>query len=495
LKADLNVDQPQFRALDMGQLLELGRKRDFFNVSLQAAILGLFFTLAISAIANEPPRSASQSPNAAVTEIPPFVGTHSETWEEFPVRKFGSEEISILGGTGVISGELLETASSQKFLLCTFYARPTDGKILLGSDAANAGMKISFSQPVSVFGAYWENFPGTPEICGNIASDTLFRFTDAAGKPAGEASYSPGHGGPTWHGFTFTTPVKTVQVSGSYVLTDGMQTTETTTESVPNSLSNISTRLRVETGEKVPIGGFIVTGNGAKNIALRGIGPSLTTSGINDVLADPTLELRDAKGALLARNDNWQDNSAQASQLSSLGLAPKHPNESGIVATLQPGTSYTVILAGKDNGTGTGLVEVYDINQAATSQLANISTRGFVQTSVNVMIGGFILGGGNGANFIALRGLGPSLSQSGLSGVLADPNLELRDSNGALLAANDDWQDDPASAGELMTHGLALQNPLESGIFVSLPAGAFTAIIAGKNGGTGMGLVEIYNVP
>jgi hypothetical protein len=198
---------------------------------------------------------------------------------------------------------------------------------------------------------------------------------------------------------------------------------------------------------------------------------------------------------LLAHNDNWQDDSAQASQLSSLGLAPKHPNESGIVATLQPGTSYTVILAGKNNGTGTGLVEVYDINQAAGSQLANISTRGFVQTGVNVMIGGFILGGGNGGNSIAVRGLGPSLSQSGLSRVLADPTLELHDSNGALLASNDNWQDDPAAAGQLMTHGLAPQNSLESGIFVSLPAGAFTAIIAEKNGGTGMGLVEIYNVP
>ncbi|MEY2564096.1 MAG: hypothetical protein QOH88_2289, partial [Verrucomicrobiota bacterium] len=233
----------------MGQLLQLGRNENLFKASLQAAIFGLLFALAISSIAKEPPRYASESAAAAVTEIPPFVGTHSETWEEFPVRKFGSEEISILGGTAVISGDNLETATSQKFLLCTFYARPTDGKILLGSDAASAGMKISFSQPVSAFGAYWENFPGTPDICGNIATDTIFRFTDAAGKLVGEASYPPGHGGPAWHGFTFTTSVKTIEVVGSYLLTDGMQTTE----SLPNSLSNISTRLRVETGDKVLI--------------------------------------------------------------------------------------------------------------------------------------------------------------------------------------------------------------------------------------------------
>ena len=139
-------------------------------------------------------------------------------------------------------------------------------------------------------------------------------------------------------------------------------------------------------------------------------------------------------------------------------------------------------------------MEVYDTTPAASSQLANISTRGFVQTGDNVMIGGFILGGNTGNTSVAVRGIGPSLSQSGLSNVLADPTLELRDSNGALLVANDNWQDDPVSAAQLTAHGLAPQNSLESGIFASLPPGAFTAILAGKNGGTGIGLVEIYNV-
>ena len=110
------------------------------------------------------------------------------------------------------------------------------------------------------------------------------------------------------------------------------------------------------------------------------------------------------------------------------------------------------------------------------------------------MIGGFILGGGNGSAAIAVRGIGPSLSQSGLSNVLADPTLELRDSNGALLISNDNWQDDPASLAQLTAHGLAPQNSLESGIFASLPPGTFTAILAGKTAGTGIGLVEIYNV-
>jgi hypothetical protein len=257
----------------------------------------------------------------------------------------------------------------------------------------------------------------------------------------------------------------------------------------PAQAVNISTRLRVEAGNNVLIGGFIITGSAPKSVAVRGIGPSLAAFGINDVLTDPTLELRAANGGLIVQNDDWQDNSAQAAQLSALGLAPQDSKESGIVATLPPG-AYTAILAGKNSGAGVGLVEVYDTNQAADSRLANISTRGLVQAGSNVMIGGFILGGGSDSR-IAVRGIGPSL---GLNPPLADPTLELHDGDGALLVANDNWQDDPASAAQLTSFGLALQDPNESGIFTSLPPGAFTVIVAGKNGGTGVGLVEIYNV-
>jgi len=251
--------------------------------------------------------------------------------------------------------------------------------------------------------------------------------------------------------------------------------------------------LRVEAGNNALIGGFIITGNATKNIAVRGIGPSLTALGISDALADPTLELRGSNGALIAANDNWQDDPAQAAELAAMGLAFQDPRESGIVASLLPGASYTTILAGKDGGTGVGLVEIYDTNHAADSQLANISTRGFVQTGSNVMIGGFILAGDNNTN-VAVRGIGPSLGQLGLSPVLADPTLELYDGNGALLISNDNWQDDSVPAAELTALGLAPADAAESGIHVSLAPGAFTVILAGKNGGTGIGLVEIYNV-
>jgi hypothetical protein len=250
--------------------------------------------------------------------------------------------------------------------------------------------------------------------------------------------------------------------------------------------------MEVQTGNSVVIGGFIISGNDTKNVAVRGIGPSLAAFGISDALADPILELRAGDGSLIRSNDNWQDDSLQAAQLTALGLAPTNSKESALVAPLQP-AAYTAILAGNNQGTGVGLVEIFDTNGSAAAQLANISTRGFVRTGENVMIGGFILGGNNNTR-VVVRGIGPSLAQFGLTPVLDDPTLELRDHNGALLVSNDNWQDDSVSAGELSANGFALSDPKEAGIFASLPAGQFTAILAGKNGGVGIGLVEIYNL-
>ena len=239
------------------------------------------------------------------------------------------------------------------------------------------------------------------------------------------------------------------------------------------------------------IAGFIITGNSSKPVVLRGIGPSLAAFGLTDLLLDPVLELHGSDGSLIFRNDNWKDD--QRSQIEGTVFQPSDDRESVILATLTP-AAYTAILTGKNNTTGVGVVEAYDNNQALDSQLANISTRGFVQSGANVMIGGFILGGSQNNTHIALRGIGPSLAKFGLNPVLADPTLELRDSNGTLLVANDNWTDDPVSAAQLTANGLALQDPKESGIFTSLPPGAFTAILAGKNGGTGIGLIEVYNL-
>ena len=239
------------------------------------------------------------------------------------------------------------------------------------------------------------------------------------------------------------------------------------------------------------IAGFIITGNSSKTVLIRGMGPSLVNAGLSDVLQDPVLELRSANGSLIFKNDNWKDD--QQSQIEGTPFQPTDDRESVIMVTLEPG-AYTAVLTGKDQTTGVGLIELYDNSQAVDSQLANISTRGFVQNGANVMIGGFILGNNGGTSNVAILGFGPSLAQFALNNLLEDPTLELHDSNGAIIASNDDWIDDPVSAAALITNGLAPQNVKESGLYLSLPPGQFTAILAGKDGGIGIGVIAIYNV-
>lgn len=243
------------------------------------------------------------------------------------------------------------------------------------------------------------------------------------------------------------------------------------------------------------IGGFIVRGNVNKAVLLRGLGPSLTGAGISaaSVLNDPVLELHGANGALITSNDNWKD-SPQRAQFEGGPFQPTDDRESVIMATLAPG-AYTVVLSGVGGTTGIGLVEIYDNDSSLSTDLANISTRGFVQTGNAVMIGGFTLGGTPNPTRIAVRAVGPSLATFGLANVLADPTLELHNANGTIMISNDNWQDDPVSAAQLTANGLALTDPRESGIFAALaPPGQFTAVLAGKNGTVGIALVEIYNL-
>jgi hypothetical protein len=253
---------------------------------------------------------------------------------------------------------------------------------------------------------------------------------------------------------------------------------------------NLSTRMRVQTGDNVGIGGFIITGTAPKHVLLRAIGPSLTGSGVPNVLADPVLELHGPGAFVTITNNNWRD--TQEAEIQATGIPPTNDLESAIVATLNPG-AYTAIVRGNGNTSGVALVEVYDLNQGVASKLANISTRAFVSTGSDIVIAGFMLGGNSGNDRIVVRGIGPSLTAAGVSNALANPILELRDTNGTLLIANNDWQDSPAQAAELTAAGLAPTNPLESGIAATLPPGLYTALLAGLNNGTGIGLVEVYD--
>jgi hypothetical protein len=254
-------------------------------------------------------------------------------------------------------------------------------------------------------------------------------------------------------------------------------------------------RALVGTGSDVVFSGFINSGTAPKKVILRGMGPSLQQSGVTGVLPDPLLELHGSDGSLITSNNDWKQNTAQAqSDITSDQLAPPSDLESAIVSTLQPG-SYTAILKGQNNATGVGLVEVYDVERTSASRLANISGRAFVQTGNNLLFAGFVVGNNIGAAKVVVRGIGPSLAQSGVSNPLLDPTLEVRDNNAALVIANDNWQDDPAAAGQISAAGLAPSSPLESAVATSLFPGAYTAIVAGKNGGVGIGVVEVYNLP
>jgi hypothetical protein len=234
------------------------------------------------------------------------------------------------------------------------------------------------------------------------------------------------------------------------------------------------------------IGGFIITGTQPKTVIIRGIGPSLPVPG---ALADPVIEVHGSSGELLATNDNWTSDPNRQHVIDS-GLAPTNDLESALWERLNPG-AYTAIVRGKDDATGIGLVEVYDFDQTVDSKLANISTRGFVETGNNVMIGGTIIIGNNPAR-VLLRAIGPSLTNFSVPNALQDPTLELHDGNGALLASNDNWRTNQEA--EIIATGIPPSNDLESALVRNLAPGNYTAIVRGVNNTVGVALIEAYGL-
>jgi sugar lactone lactonase YvrE len=275
----------------------------------------------------------------------------------------------------------------------------------------------------------------------------------------------------------------------------------------PPLVTNLSTRVFVQgissaattkegvalaPGSGSAIAGFIISGSGPKQVILRGIGPSLSHFQVANVLQDPTLDLHDSSGNLIASNDDWQT-AANADQIPTR-LQPSDSREPVILATLPPGR-FTAILRGKNGASGVGLIEVNEGGNGVASKLTNVSTRGFVGTGENVMIGGFILSGGSGKRMTLIRALGPTLSQSpfNIAGTLTDPILMLVDANGSVIASNDNWKSSQQS--EIQVTGLAPRNDSEAAILITLPPGRFTAIVSGKNAETGIALVDAFASP
>jgi len=292
----------------------------------------------------------------------------------------------------------------------------------------------------------------------------------------------------------------------------GKTSTHATTEAdnmapVPGSqLANVSTRALVQTGDDVLIGGFIVQGMQPKRVIIRAIGPELAPFGIPDPLADPTLELHDSTGALIASNDNWMTTiiggiitTDQVAAIRASGYAPGDLRESAMVVSLPPG-NYTAIVRGINSTMGVGLVDLYDLSDLGSAILSNISTRSLVQTGDSVMIGGFIVQGLQ-AKRVIVRALGPELTPFGIPNPLADPNLELHDRTGASIASNDNWMTTiiggiitADQVRDIINSGLAPTDGRESAIIASLPPGNYTAIVRGKNIIVGVALVEVYDL-
>ena len=296
--------------------------------------------------------------------------------------------------------------------------------------------------------------------------------------------------------FTVTLPVN---AAGRPVTATAIDPNGNTSEfsAAIGQLLNIATRLRVQTGDNVLIGGFIVTGTDPKKVLIRGIGPSLATL-FPDFLANPTLELFQGNTSL-ASNDDWKtrpDGSSQQAEIEATTIPPTNDLESALVRTLPANADYTAIVRGKDNTTGIGVVEVYDLDRTANSKLANISTRGLVETGDNVLIGGFIPG--NGVTKVIIRAIGPTLVNAAVPDPLQNPTLDLVNASGTILATNDDWKTRPdgsSQQAEIEATTIPPGDDRESALVASLPPGNYTAVVRGKNDTIGIAVVEIYNIP
>jgi Fibronectin type III domain len=286
-------------------------------------------------------------------------------------------------------------------------------------------------------------------------------------------------------GVTYTFAVTAYNTSGAESgYSEALSYTPGSSRVIPTAvLANISSRTFVQTGEDVMIGGFIVDGIVGKKVAVRAIGPSLTAAGVAGALDDPVLQIVDNTGAIVTSNDNWN---VPGEELTTYGLAPADGREAGLVTTLEPG-AYSAIVSGQGNTSGVALVELYDLD-AETGRVANISTRSRVESGDNVMIGGFILGG-SGTPLI-VRAIGPSLAAVGVTNALLDPHLDLYDVNGTLLASNDNWRDEQEA--EIVATGLMPSDNREAALVTTLSSGAYSAVIRGATGGTGVALFEVY---
>ncbi|MDO8540956.1 MAG: PQQ-dependent sugar dehydrogenase [Opitutaceae bacterium] len=272
---------------------------------------------------------------------------------------------------------------------------------------------------------------------------------------------------------------------------------------IPGHLTNISGRAVAGTGNQTLIAGFVVGGSGTKTILVRGIGPALIGFGLGDALSDTVLKVVNAQGSILLQNDNWGDGgdgqpiSSTAANLAAFSLAAGSRDAAALV-TLAPG-AYTAQVTGVGGASGVALAEVYDANPSSTAAiLTNFSLRTQVGTAANILIAGFVVGGELPVK-VLIRGIGPSLAQFGVGGVLVDPQLNIFNSVGTAIASNDNWSDvDAANLAETAraVGAFALTvGSRDATLLLTLAPGAYTAHLMGVANATGVGMIELYTVP
>jgi CSLREA domain-containing protein len=315
---------------------------------------------------------------------------------------------------------------------------------------------------------------GSPAIDGGTGSGAPATDQRGVGRPKGAAD-----------------DIGAVEVQPS----DFPSPTPTPTATPAGVVANVSTRLPVGINDNVLIEGLIVQGpaGSTKKLIVRAIGPSLVSFGIPDALTNPTLEIHDTN-ALIAMNNDWRTTQTggiiagdQSAEIGASGVAPGNDLESAIIANLSPG-SYTAVVQGAGGGTGTGVVDAYDLNAASAARVANISTRGLIQPGDKLMIAGFIIQ--NGPVRVVVSAIGPSLQAFGITNALPDTTLQLKDQNGVTVRENDDWMTDQKA--ELEATGLQPANNLEAALVQTIPPGQYTAQVRGKPETTGIGVVQVF---
>ncbi len=429
------------------------------------------------------PASVSATVGAGASFTAASSGTTPITWQWY---KTGSGAISGATSATYALSNLVAANAGSYYAVATNSAgsATTTAATLTVTAASTPSITTGATLPGGVIGVAYS------QTLGASGGTTPYAWTLAAGTlPAGLQLSSAGvlAGTPT----TAATSTFTVQVrdaAGAVAAKDFTLTvtaTGTTTKMI-----NVSSRARVDTGDNVVIAGFVVSGTGTKQVLVRGIGPGLASAGITDPLANPTLTVYDATGAALNTNDDWR---AQEAVITPTGLAPSNDRDAALALTLAPG-AYTAILSGVSAGTGTAIIEVYDLTTSDSAiRVVNLSTRARVLTGQNVLIGGIVVQGTAGKRFL-VRALGPSLGAAGLANTLTDPSIQLVNSAGTPVATNDNWAT-ATNAADVTATGLAPGDSRESALLVTLTEGAYTVILSGAGGSTGVALIEFYELP